>query len=350
MSFILLGILNSQAAGAAGAGFIGLAIETSPYVAAYTNAGGNWGVKIADPTGTLPASNGQGVSFDRTSETIAVTDAEATNSLFAWPISASGFGTKYSFPSVTYIKAGQHGVHFSPTNDYVAWAANGRGANAYDWTVGTGFGTQYNIATSSDMRSIRFSNAGDAVVFATQGGTRAYAALWSNPGFGSLITPSTSGIDSGFQAPNWRVGDTDITIGQDSQMNIWPWTGSAFGSKYSQPVGGPITAFGSTSFESVSGNYLVAAGGGSSPYTAIWPFTTGTGLGTVLSAPATALPGNGRGAFWSYDGESIIIGHENSPYVSWYNWTGTAWGSKKADPATLPGATARQAQFTLPPA
>ena len=72
----------------------------------------------------------------------------------------------------------------------------------------------------------------------------------------------------------------------------------------------------------------------------VYPWTSGTGFGTRYADPAT-LPGtNGFSVAFSTDGNDIAVGYDTSPFVSVYPWTsGTGFGAKYADPATLPAGT-----------
>jgi len=72
-----------------------------------------------------------------------------------------------------------------------------------------------------------------------------------------------------------------------------------------------------------------------SPYLYLYTKTAGVDAWTKDANPAT-LP---TGAAWccalAWDGNYAAVGHENSPYVSIYKYSGGAW-SKLADPAVLP--------------
>ena len=62
-------------------------------------------------------------------------------------------------------------------------------------------------------------------------------------------------------------------------------------------------------------------------------------VGTKLANPATLPAGNGSGCSWDASGTYLAVGHNNSPYVTVYQRSGSTL-TKLADPATLPPDTA----------
>lgn len=51
--------------------------------------------------------------------------------------------------------------------------------------------------------------------------------------------------------------------------------------------------------------------------------------------PAILPTGHGRGAALSVDGSVLAVGHDTSPFLSTYDWNGTAW-LRRPNPAALP--------------
>lgn len=97
-------------------------------------------------------------------------------------------------------------------------------------------------------------------------------------------------------------------------MAAYPLTSGAYGTKYSNPATIPpaeVTAF---AF-SQTGDY-VAASSTSSPFIQVWPFDPITGFGTVVSNPGT-LPngfaaGAGKGIAWRPQGDYIAMASSSS--------------------------------------
>jgi tryptophan-rich sensory protein len=87
---------------------------------------------------------------------------------------------------------------------------------------------------------------------------------------------------------------------------------------------------------------MLAVAHDSSPYVTIYSrsgdtFTKITSGGTQFAA--TLPPGNANGITWSPNGDTLIIGHDSSPYFSIYSVSGTNF-TKVSNPATLPTAAA----------
>jgi hypothetical protein len=93
MSFVLLGILNSQAAGGALTVDIAVAHISSPYISTYAFSAG-FGTKYANPA-NLPTSTGRGVAFSGSDIAVAHSDSPYI-STYPW---SAGFGTKYANPA-----------------------------------------------------------------------------------------------------------------------------------------------------------------------------------------------------------------------------------------------------------
>jgi hypothetical protein len=76
-----------------------------------------------------------------------------------------------------------------------------------------------------------------------------------------------------------------------------------------------------------------------SPYASAYPWS-GSGFGAKFSDPATLPPSvAGYGVAFTSSGDAIAVSGFNSPYVSAYPWSGSGFGTKFSDPATLPTGT-----------
>jgi hypothetical protein len=72
----------------------------------------------------------------------------------------------------------------------------------------------------------------------------------------------------------------------------------------------------------------------SSPYISAYPWS-GSGFGTKYTDPATLPTGNGLGVAFSPDGTALAVSHQSSPYVTAYPWSGaTGFGTKYANPSS----------------
>lgn len=76
-----------------------------------------------------------------------------------------------------------------------------------------------------------------------------------------------------------------------------------------------------------------------SPYIYVYPWTSGTGFGTKYADPATLPTGFGYVVAFnrSQVTQEIAIGHNASPRITVYPWSSSGFGTKYANPATVPG-------------
>jgi hypothetical protein len=81
------------------------------------------------------------------------------------------------------------------------------------------------------------------------------------------------------------------------------------------------------------------------PYISAYPWTPGTGFGTKYANPGTLPTGDGRGVAFCGNSD-IAVAYSSSPYISAYPWTPwTGFGTKYANPGTLPTGTGSGVAF-----
>ena len=82
---------------------------------------------------------------------------------------------------------------------------------------------------------------------------------------------------------------------------------------------------------------VVAVAHDANPNVTAYPWDDTTGFGTKYADPSTLPPNTGRGAAFSPSGGALVIAHLGSPYVTAYPWDDTTgFGTKYANPSTLP--------------
>ena len=89
----------------------------------------------------------------------------------------------------------------------------------------------------------------------------------------------------------------------------------------------------------------IAVSSTGTPFVSAYPWS-GSGFGTKFADPATLPTGFGRGVAFNPTGNAIAVAHDTSPFVSSYPWSGSGFGTKFADPATLPTGTGLGVAFT----
>ncbi len=107
-------------------------------------------------------------------------------------------------------------------------------------------------------------------------------------------------------------------------------------------------AFFWTNHNRVSGGALqsnyIAVSYSSTPFISAYPWS-GSGFGTKYSNPGTLPPNAGNGVAFSHDSSAIAVAHNNTPNISAYPWSGSGFGTKFSNPGTLPPSTGEGVAF-----
>lgn len=183
-------------------------------------------------------------------------------------------------------------------------------------------------------------------------------------GFGPQF-PDAAEAATGFEN-NMRIvfhpsGRAVLVAPMDSNgdLEIWAWSGAGFGAKYAvasmadaeDDIGAPFeypridqSGNGQYAF-SPDGNWLAIAGdagttsaGAAMPLVVV-PFDLTTGLdllNPVYPSGDHSAVADANCVAWSPDGNHVGIGTSGSPYIRFWNWTGSAFGAAEADPASPP--------------
>lgn len=319
----------------------------SPYVTAYPFDNG-FGTKLSDPS-TLPTGIGRCVAFSPDKKFIAIGhETSPYISVYHW--SNDGFGSKVSNPGTLPSNIVLE-VRWSPDGSVIAYGVSGGSVHAYTWSS-SGFGTKYSdpsVDEFNDVWSIRWTPDGDYVLVGGTVGTGGLppfcAYAWSNStGFGTRYLPSTNTTDrtSGIHFhPN---GDY-VAVSQAGPtvfLRTYPWSSSSqFGSNILAPAGRWSDDAEQVQF-TAAGNDVVIVGAGS-PYVAVWPWT-GSGYGTKYSDPSSLPSGFAYGLGIAPDDSAVVVGSTFGDKIQAYPFTsGTGLGTKYANPATLPAGNCRKA-------
>jgi WD40 repeat protein len=229
-----------------------------------------------------------------------------------------------------------------PALQYVATTFNTTGFGVWKWQQdAVGWGTRYSLPTFlvGDGAQAEFSPDNNYIVVSytnssLQGQVRMYPFS-----FNGIGTQVSGGFVTSPDAPAlgvaWHPDQNAILFGlgyQDAPtMRAIKWTGTAWGTTYSQPASDPTSNVYSTAF-SFDGDYAFSADS-DSPYIFAYPWTQASGFGTKKANPTT-LPTDAVISIDTQE-EQVVLALEASPYVSAYPFI-SSWGTKYADPATLP--------------
>jgi hypothetical protein len=306
----IMQMLMSSAAGIVKSIYLALGTATTPFIYVYPwVTGSGFGSLFSNPA-TLPGNSvavTTTADFSPSNADLAV-GSPSTPYIQVYPWTSSGFGTKYANPATLPAGTGSNVmVAFSSTGHDVSVGANSTPyIYVYPFTSGSGFGTKY-----------------------------------ANP----ATLPASSG---NFNTPLFSPSGADLAVGSGATpwIQVYPFvSGTGFGTKYANPAtlpGNPVAAFCLPAF-SPSGADL-ALGSASTPWVQVYPWTSGVGFGTKYANPST-LPAGAAGSAcsdvaFSSSGTEIAVTSVNSPWVQVYPWvSGTGFGTKYANPATLPSGT-----------
>ena len=90
----------------------------------------------------------------------------------------------------------------------------------------------------------------------------------------------------------------------------------------------------------------IAVAHSTTPFVTAYPWS-GSGFGTKFANPVTLPPNFCNSVAFSPAGDAIAVAHGTSPFVSAYLWSGAGFGTKFADPVTLPTGTGNGIAFNL---
>ena len=263
---------------------------------------GGLGTLYSNPS-SLPAGAGYAVAFTPNGDALAVSHANSPY-ITVYPWSTSGFGTKYSNPaSLPDEVRFSHGVAFNSYGDQLlvgTWT--GSYVAAYPWST-SGFGTKYaNPSTSSggSTQALAFHPSANAVAICPPL-TYINVYNFSASGFGTKFSNPSSPLGSIPRGVTWNPAGDVIVIGTEGSpcLHAYAWSGG-FGTKYSDPVGLPSLISGRAVAFNQAGNTLAFSHSGSSgnPPIAVYPWS-GSGFGTRYTNPASFPSQTGLSAAFS---------------------------------------------------
>lgn len=337
-----------------------MCVAQSPFVVAYPwspNAG--YGVKYSDPSpaiftqATALATRVDAAPNGRTLFISGYYDDGGTNRALITAIrwGASGFGTKYSSPSLSGSNVSAQSVAVSPAGDIVVTVGSFSGeVAAYPWSDSTGFGSRFSDPTltlSLEPQFCRFNSSGSVVGISRNSGADTNQADFfpiSGSGFGTRFSNPSTAIGTEITSFRFTASDNAIVFGNgDSATSnyfyAYAWSGSGFGAAYSSvsytsnrgPVEVAFSPDGTKLVfcrESVTGQAISTVG-----YVS---WNSSTGPGSTITFPATRVSAAFTGLDFSPGGESLVLSVDGSPYIYAYRWSSSGFGSPYSNPSVLP--------------
>jgi hypothetical protein len=247
-------------------------------------------------------------------------------------------------------------------SEYIAYstAIIGRRVSAYPWSDASGFGSVYSATTSINLltnEAARLSFTKDNSLFSFSNTIIPFVHVWpwSSSGFGTKYASPSSPLlptGAGTSGHTWTPAtDAYLTINiatPNSTPQAWAWSGG-FGSKYSN--GATVAGLGAGISMNADGTQVVVSHAGS-PYISMYPWSSG--FGTKYSNPATlptgapsagAVTPSGVNVGFNPVTNDVAIGHTVSPYITTYPVTSGGFGTKYANPSSLPVGTTDSLKF-----
>jgi hypothetical protein len=276
----------------------------------------------------------------------AISHADAGIFQDTYPFTSGiGFGTRYANP-VTTISGNALSIDFAPSGDAVVFASNSSPfLDVYRWS-GNGYGTRYANAASPPANALAcatFSSQSNAIA-AVNGSFTPTVEAWrwdSNTGFGTKYSNPATATFSATRAVAFHPLDTAVAVSNSNSpfINAYAWTSaSGFGTKFANPAtlpaNGPQTGTPKNIAFSPAGD-AVAMAHSTTPFVTVYAWSA-SGFGTKFANPATLPVSTGFGVAFSPLGDAIAVTNGGSPAVTAYPWSGAGFGTKYSNPATLP--------------
>jgi hypothetical protein len=159
----------------------------------------------------------------------------------------------------------------------------------------------------------------------------------ASTGFGTKFSDPTATGDLSinsvtFSADTLFVGGTI----HGGAADAYPVSGSGFGTKYADPSATmPARNTGGVTYNSATNS--VAFGANATPYVQVYAWNSSTGFGSKYANPATlpiAAPNDFQGVTFNSAGNAIATSFYSTPYLYVYSWSSSGFGTKFSDPAS----------------
>ena len=220
----------------------------------------------------------------------------------------------------------------------------------YPWTS-SGFGAKFAnpsvpATNASPARGCAFTPSGNALAVIGSGNSDPKTPSswfvevypWSSSGFGTKFSvpvspwPSGEGQKCTFSPNGSVLLGVGVSLTSSDGQKAYSWSGSGYVGPFAFPVGG--IRFGYDCDFHPSGN-AIAVAHDSAPRITVWAWS-GAGFGAKFTDPTTLPTNRGNGCRFSPSGDALAVAHATSPFITVYPWSGSGFGAKFTNPATLP--------------
>ena len=330
--------------------------ETDPNLTVYRWDNG-FGARITTPTGIFP-TNGDvyDIAF-RSDKKRFYTANRASTAANSFRTQRFANGALDIGSSSMTTPGFAEACDLRPQNDWYGWAHSSTPGVSFKPADidGFGAGARTSMGSYSAGRNIKFSGTGDDVLLSVNPSPNIIAGPFTSAGPGTKYTdvaslPSPTGIND----VSWSATDSQIALGSAAgspNVNIQAYKftpGTGWGTKFTAPVlaNSPTGSVAGIVFRK-DNDVLVICNSTASAAIIAYAWST-AGFGTKFANPAT-LPAVGIGSVtrgksrFTKDGNNLIIGSTASPYIHAWAWS-AGFGTKYSDPSDLPPGTVNVAK------
>lgn len=319
----------------------------SPYITVYHWNNG-FGGKITTPTGIFPTG---GSVYDIAFRSDKKRFYTANNS----SLNSTSYQTRRFANGVLDIGSSSMttpgfaaSCDLRPQNDWYGWAHNNAPGVSFKPADIDGFGSgaRQGMTSYSGGRNVKFSNSGDDVVMAVNPTPYIFAGPFTSTGPGTKYTdPAT--LPSPVTINDIAISPTNeqVALGCEGSLtnNVQAYRftpGTGWGTKFTAPASAnrPTGSVAGVVFRK-DNDVLVICNETATAAIIAYAWST-AGFGTKFADPAT-LPAVGPDAEsrgksrFTKDGNNLIIGATGTPFVHAWAWS-SGFGTKYSDPSNLP--------------
>lgn len=222
--------------------------------------------------------------------------------------------------------------------NYLAALSNGSPyIQLYPWIRGSGIGTKFSdpatpaVAPTVNRQNSKFSTSSKYFISACSSSPFMQVYQVTNSGFGTKVSNPATLPTSAAIAVNFTPSNNDVIINKNNVPNAWPWTGSGFGTKYTDSTSNMTYTNTYSGFVSSVGDDVFQGGSANTTLMNAWAFTSGTGWGAQYSSPSYVSSGTNWQGFDTNPSGTLLMVAGVSPYLSLINWTpGVGFGTRIA--------------------
>ena len=332
----------------------GLGLKNTPLVVYDFDSASGFGKKYADPLTPFPTDSiGRGLTWAPDGKSIIIGITKYPR-LVAYTFSpATGVGEKLPDPPPPQggFSAFPDGVPteivMSTDNQTVFMSTGGRyGQWAYPYDNSTGLQARYfspDVELGVNTNGVAVNSDNTRLAFTQQAAPQLYVqgfetgVGWLDDVFQPSITFQYSNYGVEFSKDDKSVIVCGSTLSGNPGLWAFEWDNSTgFGAQLASPAVIPNGSQYECTF-SAAGDVVFSGGGGEFPFSA-YQYSSSTGFGAKIADPSTPVTTPNtiiNGIAVSPGGDLVALGVYGEPFIIVYEWTGSGFGKRYADPSVL---------------